>query len=381
MTALSNPEELPRPDGQHHTAPPDETAEMHELVSEILPHMAAGIAVLAGDLTLSSWNPHAERITGYALKEVMATGLVSIFEPVAVMQHIISKVRDGIPTHSEYLYLRRADGQRVPVTVQCSPQRHLNRSDCQVVVAFCELEPLQEWFRRDEHMQMLGRLASALSHELRNPLNAVFLQADILEAEIQQPTSNHHDQMVESITEIKTEISRLNDLVQDYLSLARLSDLSRESINPGDLVKAFGLEMHEQLENCGIVLCLKDLDHLGEVSLNRNAFRRVLINLVQNAMDAMPNGGTLTLSGEQTSAEVLLHITDTGSGIAEEQFSLLFTPFQTTKPDGTGLGLYIVQQIIHAHEGEITVVSEPGSTIFTIALPLAGVDTASYTAC
>jgi PAS domain S-box-containing protein len=377
MAEPSNPEELPEPGGQPRITPPEGETGARELVSEMLPHTAAGIAVLAGDMTLSSWNPRAETMTGYTLEEMATMGLMKLFEPVEVMQHILRKVQDGIPTLSEYLHLRHADGRLVPVTVQCSPQYHLNRSDCQVVVAFRELAPLQERLRRDEHLHMLGRLASALSHELRNPLNAIFLHADILEEEVRQPTAHHHDQMVESVTEIKAEISRLDDLVQDYLSLARLADLSREPADLGALVKAFGLEMHEPLEGRGISLRLKDLDHLGEVSLHRNAFRRVLLNLVQNAVDAMPHGGTLTLRGERMASQVRLEVRDTGSGIPEDQLPLLFTLFHTTKPDGTGLGLYVVHQIVQAHEGEIVVISEPGSTIFTITLPLTGVDTSS----
>ena len=379
MVESSSPERLPGPTSQSPATPPEEGMETRQLVEEILPHTAAGIAVLAGDMAVSSWNPQAERMTGYTLEAIASMGLVQLFEPAEVMQHVLHKVRDGIPTLSEYLHLRHADGQLIPVSVQCSPQRYLNHTDCQVVIAFRELEPLQERLRRDEHLQMLGRLASALSHEIRNPLNAIFLHADILEEEFRQPRSNPHDQIVESLAEIKAEISRLDDLVQDYLSLARLSDLSREPADLGALVKALGLEMHEQLESRSIVLHFKNLDHLGQVLLNRNAFRRAVLNLVQNAMDAMPHGGTLTLRGERTPTQVHLGVRDTGSGIAEDQFPLLFTPFHTTKPDGTGMGLYVVQQIVEAHEGEISVTSEPNATTFTITLPLASIDPACRT--
>jgi PAS domain S-box-containing protein len=285
MAKPSKPDKLTEPDSQPLVTPPEEEAETSELALEILPHTAAGIAVLADDLSVSSWNPQAERITGHSLEAVASRGLARLFEPAEVMQHILRKVQDGIPTLSEYLYLRHATGHLLSVTVQCSPQRYLNRNDCQVVVAFRELQPLQERLRRDEHLQMLGRLASALSHEIRNPLNAIFLHADILEEEL----SNPPEQIVESLGEIKTEIGRLDDLVQDYLSLARLSELSRDPADMGGLVKAMGLELHEQLESRGIALHLKDLDHLGEVSLNRNAFRRAVLNLVHNAMDAMPH--------------------------------------------------------------------------------------------
>jgi PAS domain S-box-containing protein len=370
-----NPKELPEAADQSRITSLDEAAEVRERVVEILPHLAAGIAVLATDMTVSSWNSQAEHITGYSLEQIMTIGLVQLFEPIEVMQHVMRKVRESIPTLSEYLHLRHANGQLVPVTVQCSPQRHLGQSDCQIVVTFQELKPLQESLRRDEHLHMLGRLAGSLSHEIRNPLNAIFLHVDILEEELQQPGPDHQALVAESLAEIKAEISRLDELVQDYLSLARLSDLRRAPVEFGALVETLVTELHEQFEARRITLHLEGLADLGLLSVHRNAFRRVLLNLVQNAMDAMPQGGTLTIRGTRTTSEVYVEIQDTGSGIPTEQLPLLFTPFHTTKPEGTGLGLYVVQQIVEAHEGKTAVMSQSGQgTTFTILLPLAAAD-------
>ena len=371
---------LHEPDDQDTPILPDEDTSARDLVTEILPHTAAGIAVLGGDLTLSSWNSRAESITGYSLEQITAIGLVQIFEPVEVMQHVVRKVQENIPTLSEYLHLRCADGRLVPVTVQCSPQRYLGQNDCQVVIAFRELAPFQERLQRDDHLHMLGRLASSLSHEIRNPLNAIFLHADILEEELQQPTPDSSTQMAESLAEIKTEIARLDDLVQDYLSLARLSDLRRDTEDLGALVESLSLEMQEQFEARHISLHVEGLDQLGQLSLHRNTFRRVLLNLVQNAMDAMPQGGRLTLRGERTASQVRLEVRDTGNGIPADQIPLLFTPFHTTKPEGTGLGLYVVQQIVEAHDGHLSVTSTPGQgTSFTVALPLEAADSSEPT--
>jgi two-component system, NtrC family, sensor histidine kinase HydH len=358
--------------------PPGDPAGVRELVSEILPHMAAGIVVLGADLTIASWNSYAEQLTGYSLQDIHRLGMAQIFEPAEVMQHILYKVQAGIPTLSEYLHLRHVNGQRIPVAVQCSPQRHLGRSDCQVVVTFRQLEPIQERLRRDEHLAMLGRLASALSHEIRNPLNAIFLHVDVLEEELRQPSPDSSAQLAASLADIKTELTRLSDLVQDYLSLARLSALQREAVMLGAAVEDFAAEMQETMESQGVTLHLLDLESLGEVRLHQNAFRRVLLNLVQNAIEAMPQGGTITIRGRQDNTWVYLEFQDTGLGIPHEQFPLLFTPFHSTKPGGTGLGLYVVQQVVVAHEGEITITSEPRrGTTFTIALPLAAPITSS----
>jgi signal transduction histidine kinase len=111
---------------------------------------------------------------------------------------------------------------------------------------------------------------------------------------------------------------------------------------------------------------------LGQVHLHQSTFRRVLINLIQNAIDAMPQGGELTLCGGQSSSWACLAVQNTGEGIPADQLSQLFVPFHTTKSNGTGLGLYVVREILAAHGGAITVTSTPsiGTTCF-VMLPLA----------
>jgi signal transduction histidine kinase len=352
-----------------------EGANPTDSVAALLPHLAAGTAVLSSENVVTSWSALAQDITGYTLQDIQAIGLAQIFEPAEVMQHILRKAQKGITTLGEYLTLRRADGQRLSVVVQCTPQRHLARTECHMVVAFRELAPIQERLRRDEHLAMLGRLASSLSHEIRNPLNAIFLHTDILEEEWRQPTPESHNQVRQSLATIKTEIARIDDLVQQYLSLARLSALQ---LAPEDLeafLQGFGLEIRDQLAAQGVTLQLRGLEGLGLVALHKSTFRRALLNLVQNAVDAMPQGGTLTIAGQREGAAVKLSVSDTGRGIPQDELRLLFTPFHTTKPQGTGLGLYVVQEIIAAHGGDIEVSSEPGQgATFTITLPLATSD-------
>src|SRR5262249_11996087 len=119
-----------------------------------------------------------------------------------------------------------------------------------------------------------------------------------------------------------------------------------------------------------ITFAVEGLADLGVVPLHPSTFRRVLLNLVQNALDAMPQGGTLTLCGHQTPTHCILEIRDTGIGIPAARLPHLFTPLYTTKAHGTGLGLYVVKEIVAAHGGLLAVESEPGcGTTFTITLP------------
>lgn len=224
--------------------------------------------------------------------------------------------------------------------------------------------------QRAERLALLGKLAAGMSHELRNPLNTIFLHTDILEEEVGQLVPASQDGVAESVAAIKAEVGRLQELVQDYLSLARLASLHRRPDDLGAFVQACAREMEASLMPQGITLHLEALASLGQVAFHPNTLRRALFNLIQNAREAMPQGGTLTIRGRHDGAQAQLDVSDTGTGIPGEHMQDVFEPLHTTKPEGTGLGLYIVREIIVAHAGHIAVQSKPGhGTTFTITLP------------
>jgi signal transduction histidine kinase len=140
----------------------------------------------------------------------------------------------------------------------------------------------------------------------------------------------------------------------------------------GSCVQAWGTEMQVRAATQGITLQLEGVESLGQVAFHASTLRRVVFNLVQNALDATPNGGTVSLAGQGTATQVQLQVRDTGSGIPAERLERIFEPLYTTKPGGTGLGLYIVREIVAAHGGQITVASVEGQgTTFTLTLPRA----------
>jgi two-component system sensor histidine kinase HydH len=167
-------------------------------------------------------------------------------------------------------------------------------------------------------------------------------------------------------------MGRLDELVQDYLSLVRVTTIELQPQDLGLCVQAWGTEMQAQAAAQGVTLQFQGLEHLGQVPFHANTLRRVVLNLAQNALDAVAKGGIVSITGQSTATQVQLQVRDTGSGIAAERLERIFEPLYTTKPGGTGLGLYIVQEIVAAHGGQITVASVEGQgTTFTITLPRA----------
>jgi signal transduction histidine kinase len=233
-----------------------------------------------------------------------------------------------------------------------------------------ERQRLEREAQRAQHFALLGRLASGVAHDIRNPLAAVFLHVDVLEEEWRQPSADSPAQVTDTFSEIRKNLTRLEDLVHNYLTLVRMSQVEWTPQDLGAALATWAAEWRVLTQGQGVQLQVEGLEEVGTIAFHPSTLQRALLNLVQNAMDAMPQGGTLTLAGQRTATHAILQVRDTGSGIPAEQLATIFKPLYTTKSEGTGLGLYIVQEIVQAHGGEVTVESPPGQgTLFTLSLP------------
>jgi signal transduction histidine kinase len=213
-------------------------------------------------------------------------------------------------------------------------------------------------------------LAAGVAHELRNPLGAIALHVDVLGEELAQPAPDSPAAVAEALAALKTNLARVDDLLQDYLTLVRVHTIQREVQDLGVALTAWSREFQGVVAAHGVTLQVEGIERLGSVAFHASTLRRALLNLVQNAAEAMPQGGTVTLAGQGTAAQVHLEVRDTGSGIPAARLAHIFEPLHTTKPGGTGLGLYIVQEVLAAHGGQVTVQSVEGQgTTVTLRLP------------
>jgi two-component system, chemotaxis family, CheB/CheR fusion protein len=262
----------------------------------------------------------------------------------------------------------QAETQRQQYQTQLEQQVHERTVALRQEMA--ERQRLEHEAHRVQHFALLGRLAAGVSHDLRNPLGAIFLHVEILEEELREPSAASATEIASALAEVKTQLVRVDELIQDYLSLVRVAAIQQA---PGDLsrlVTELAQEMAPALAAHDITLQLEALAQLGQVALHNHTLQRALLNLVRNAIEAMPHGGTLTLRGRRQGATVSLEVEDTGVGIPPEQTTQIFEPLYTTKPGGTGLGLYIVQEVVAAHGGQVAVQSVVGQgSTFTITLP------------
>jgi signal transduction histidine kinase len=216
-----------------------------------------------------------------------------------------------------------------------------------------------------EALSAMGELAMNLAHEIRNPLNAAVLQLHLLTRNLDRLAADDvtREGLKDRARIVGDEIGRLNRLLTEFLELARPRGIAREPVHLPRLVDEV-LDLEEENARGRGVTIARDLPADGCVAIgDREKLKQVIINLVVNALEAMKQGGTLTLRVRPDGAtdRVVLSVEDTGPGIAPELLASVFDPFFTTKEAGTGLGLSIVRKIVDQHGGDVDIMSERGS--------------------
>ena len=236
--------------------------------------------------------------------------------------------------------------------------------------AYQELKDAQQRILSAEKMAMLGTFASGLAHEVRNPLNSIGLQLSLLERRIGRVEAGVAREMSELVRIIHEEVQRLNGLVGDFLLFARADRLQHRPGDLGALADEVVQLLEPEAKALGVAVRRSRTGRkVPRLRMDAEKMKQVVINLLQNAFEAMPQGGEVRVETGVVDGRARLVVRDTGPGLPEGID--VFQVFVTTKPKGTGLGLSIVQQIVVQHGGEIAAASEAGrGATFTVWLPL-----------
>ncbi len=220
-----------------------------------------------------------------------------------------------------------------------------------------------------ERLATIGTLASSLAHEVRNPLNSINLQLVLLSRRFARLGDASRDELMPIVETARHEIERLNGLVEEFLTLSTIDRLRLRDGDPAEPVRGALALMAPVAQERRVELSSEFSESLPTLSLDRDKLEQVLINLMRNALEAMPDGGSLVVSTRGSDEAVVIRIADSGTGIDPDLD--VFDFFTTTKRGGTGLGLPIARRIVEAHGGTLTYDSTPGQgTVFSITLPV-----------
>lgn len=222
---------------------------------------------------------------------------------------------------------------------------------------------LQEEMAKFDRFQIVGELAAAVTHEIRNPMTTVQGYLQLIKKKYPE-TDRYLDVALE-------ELHNANDIIEDFLSLARNRLTEQEECSLNELIDRLQPLLYADCVKSNLSLALDLEPSLPPLRLNVREIRQLILNIARNGIDAMtPGTGTLTIKTESREQNLVLSISDTGCGIPAEMMEKIFEPFHTTKTGGTGLGLFICLSIVEKHHGKITVHSTVGAgTTFVITFP------------
>ena len=350
-----------------------------------------GIIGCDPDDVVVTFNQSAQAMLGYDKAEVLHKEHLGRFlqpkEEIRLKKVLRDKGSGGRRQQSLFeTTLCGHGGQRIPVQMSVA-QVDIPGQDPGTVCFVRDLREIRRLEREVEDqarilhqdkMMSLGRLAASVVHEINNPLAGILNYCRLMLRILGRGhvSSEQMEKFTRYLDLVEKETDRCSQIVSNLLTFSRKSETAFEPIAVPDLMQRCILLCKHKLELNNIRLAQHIETNLPEIKGDFNQLQQCIINLVFNAADAMPDGGTLTLAAShtKTSRDIYLTVTDTGTGIAEKDLPHIFEPFYTTKDEGygVGLGLSTLYGILQDHQGSVQVKSEPGKgTSFTLCLPLA----------
>jgi len=361
----------------------EELADLKGYTDNILGSLTSGIVTIDLDGRVVTLNPAAELMTGFFRGEAAGRYCTELFAHTPELSDLLTEtLASRAPIANISLTLRRRNGSAVPIEFGTAPLKGGEGKDLGVIGVFRDvtlLRQLESDLQRSDRLAALGTLAAGLAHEIKNPLTSLLTFSRHLERKFDDRNFRERFGSV-----VPRELERINGIVERLLELARPARLSFALVRLPELLER-AVELYaDQLADRHIEIVREYARDVPPVQADKEALYRVFVNLVANALDAMPRGGRLIARAgwvtggdplpparRRAANRVKVEIEDTGTGIEPSETDRIFNPFYTTRSGGTGLGLALAHKIVQDHGGRISFTSAPGrGTTFTIVLPL-----------
>ena len=351
----------------------EELQRQHDFIDAVLETAAALVVVLDDEGRILRFNRACEQTTGYSSEEAIGKTVWDFLllpEETAAAKQVFESLKRGELRKEHQNHWVAKDGQRRLITWANTVITDPNGKTDYVVatgIDVTELQLVHEQLRRTERVAELGTLASGMAHEIGTPMNVILGRAEYLMERVKE------EPIKRGLQTIVTQVERITRVMNQLLSFARRRTPERRALNLQATIED-NLEMfQERLNRANVKLETSFPETCPPVHADPDQMSQVMINLVMNAIHAMPDGGTLHVGLAPLDDTVRLIVSDTGQGMPQEVVAKIFDPFFTTNEfgKGTGLGLTVVKGIVDEHRGTIAVESDTGrGTTFTIDIPI-----------
>ncbi len=349
----------------------------------ILQTIQEGVVVLDARGCLTDANRAAEKLLSFKVAQFRGKSMATFFEDLDFAA--LSELREDAPAEGEVESWSRMITHEIKISypehrilsvyaVPLSGATDDDEPSILVILRDVTSEREQEASTLEgERQSAVKQLAAGVAHEIGNPLNALNIHLQLLSRELRNVEDEEmRGNLTELVDVAKNEVVRLDGIIRQFLSALRPS---KPNLRPCDIVALVGETlnvMRVDIENRRIAVAVAAHGQTPPALVDPDQIKQVFFNLVKNAMEAMPDGGRLDIGISSGDAFLRLDFRDNGVGIPEDRLGRIFEPYHTTKPKGTGLGLMIVQRIVHDHGGHIEVSSKEGEgTCFRVLLPRA----------
>ncbi len=343
--------------------------------------VSSGAVVVDEKGRIIVFNKAAREITGFSSREMVGSSCPEHSggeTPLRELAYLLGEaLKESKEISRNEVSIRAKNGQSIPIGFNISLLRGSTGRLAGAAAIFTDLRKvraLENRLRLKDRLSDLGRLASVIAHDLRNPLQIIRMFAQLIENNLTEPTQDERTELVQDIQSIVTQVDICEDRIKELLAFAKpmpMQNVSRAAdVNINGFLDAF-LEDCRQNNLYSHIELTKEFDsHVPHVLARGEQLRRIFTNLVGNAVEAMPDGGKLTVKTKFANKAVAIEVIDNGHGIPAEARKSIFEPFCTFKEGGTGLGLAIVQKLVLELDGAIEVESEEGKgAVFRVKLP------------
>ena len=340
------------------------------ILPNVIESLSSGIIIIDKSDCITFINSVAERLLGSKEKEVLFKPTDYLFSEKIIFDILANVKKTEEPLNYKITITKP---RKRNLTLSATPvfdQEGKYNGTLVVLINTNKEKPIKFQLLKQNQKATIGTLTSWVAHEVRNPLTSMNVHLELLKGEVSENIKSPSPEILELVETLEGEVERLNNNLNEFLNFGKISSTKKKLSNLNEVVKSIIELVQPEAEMAKVEVGLKLQEDLPKTLIDVAQMRLVILNLIKNSIQAMPEGGKLIITTQKKENKINLKIKDQGVGIPKEDLKNIFDFLYTKKKDGTGLGLTISKKIVKEHDGDIFAKSQVNKgSVFTLTLP------------